>query len=85
MKTITILSKTTCGPCQALKQFIKTLPENKQKMFTIIDDTTINMNKLIDMVKSYDSNGFPTIILKDNGKEEVIIGLNLPKIKEFIA
>lgn len=80
-----MLSKTTCGPCQGLKQFIKTLPKDKQSMFTIIDDTTIDMNKLIDMVKSYNSNAFPTLILNDNGKEEVVIGANLNKIKDFIA
>lgn len=88
MKSITIISKTSCPPCKTLKEFIKMLPEDKQNMFTILDDTNTDMEDIYNMLTSYKSSSFPTLIFKTEDKETVLTGFGSfvsDTIKEFVA
>ena len=64
---ITIYSKRTCGPCQALKQFINSLDVECQSKVTIISDETVTLNELYKYMLEIGSNSFPTIVF-DSGR-----------------
>lgn len=65
MKKITIISKQSCAPCQALKEMLKTLPENINENIDVIDDTNTEIKDIYNMMDFYGSYSFPTIILHD--------------------
>ena len=71
MKEIVIISKANCAPCVALKQFVSTLPECSQEKVSIMDDENSSEEDRYNIIQSYGLFGFPTIIHREAGKDDV--------------
>ena len=71
MKEIVIISKENCAPCVALKQFVTTLPECSQEKVSIMDDENSSEEDRYNIIQSYGLFGFPTIIHREEGKDDL--------------
>ena len=74
MNKLLILSKKSCGPCQALKNFINTLDEKCRENITIISDETVTLNELYDEMKKIESYSFPTLLFNNGDTTRIING-----------
>jgi len=82
MNTVLIISKKSCGPCTALMNQIRSLSQEIQEKISVLDESTSSLSELVDIANSYDSSGFPTIVLKrDDNPERVITGFGLKTLK----
>lgn len=74
MNKLLILSKKSCGPCQALKQFISTLNDECQENVQIISDETVTLNELYEEMKKIESYSFPTLVLTTDNSSKIVNG-----------
>ncbi len=74
MNKLVILSKKSCGPCQALKTFISTLNEECQANVEIISDETVTLNELYEEMKKIESYSFPTLLFHSNDSTKTVNG-----------
>lgn len=81
MNKLLIISKPNCAPCTALKTFILSLPEECQEKVTRLDESTSSQEDLHNILKSYGSYGFPTLILQSDEKERVVTGFGKQTIE----
>lgn len=78
--SILIISKPNCGPCKALKSFIGTLDMSCQNHISVLDEKTSTMDELHNILDSYGSYGFPTLILQSSGGDRVITGFGMQTV-----
>jgi hypothetical protein len=74
MNKLLILSKKSCGPCQALKMFINTLNDECQEKVKIISDETVTLNELYEEMKKVESYAFPTLVLISDDSSKIVNG-----------
>lgn len=88
MKEIVIISKANCAPCVALKQFVSTLPECMQEKVSIMDEENSSEEDRYNIIQSYGLFGFPTIIKREEGLEDIAQAgfgpSNLQEIKAYL-
>lgn len=75
MNIVLIITKKTCFPCKQLTDFVNELDDKCKEKILTLNETTSSLKDLNLIIDSYDSNGFPTIILKGE-TERVITGFN---------
>jgi hypothetical protein len=72
---LTVITKTSCKVSRGLLEFLDTLPQVKQENIYVLDNTTSSLMDLYNIIDSYDTYGFPTLILHD-ANERVITGFS---------
>ncbi|MBI3335146.1 MAG: glutaredoxin family protein [Candidatus Portnoybacteria bacterium] len=79
-KSVAIYTTPTCVWCKATKEFFA---ENKVSYteYNVAGDQA----KVQEMVQKSGQMGVPVIVISDeNGKEEVVVGFNKPRLKELL-
>lgn len=88
MKELVIISKANCAPCVALKQFVASLPEVCQTKISIMDDENSSEDDRYNIVQSYGLFAFPTLIYREESKEDIAEAgfgpASLNKIKQYL-
>ena len=80
MTTVTIYTTPTCTYCRATKEFFK-----KHNVEFREVDAAADRNAALMIVEKTNQMGVPvTIIIKD-GKEEVVLGFDQPKLAEILG
>lgn len=79
-KNITVYTRLTCGPCNALKTYLK----NKGINYNEIDvDQTPSAQNLIQQLSGYSMVPL-TVITKEDDSQEIVTGFNLSKLTSAI-
>lgn len=80
-KSITIYSTPTCVYCRAAKDFFK------EHNITYTEyNVAADSERVKEMVEKSGQMGVPVIVITDeDGKEEVVIGFNKPKLEELLS
>lgn len=75
MANVTIYTTPTCGYCKATKEFFK---EHNVEYSEI--DVATDQDKAREMVEKSGQMGVPVIVVESEGKEELIVGFDQPKL-----
>jgi len=78
-KTVTVYSTTTCGYCQAAKDFLKANNVEYNEV-----DVGANQDKAREMIEKSGQMGVPVIIIDDNSNEEIIIGFDQNRLTQSL-
>lgn len=79
-KTVTVYTRTTCAPCQALKRFLSNKGVAYQEVN--VDANPAEMDTVIKL------SGFqmvPCTVVADGGAQRVIAGYNLASLNSALA
>ena len=80
MQEVTIYSTPTCPYCQMAKKFFK----EKGVEYNEID-VADDEKKAHEMIEKSGQMGVPVIVVKMDGKEEVMVGFDQPKLMELLG
>jgi glutaredoxin-like YruB-family protein len=77
---VTIYSTPTCAYCKAAKQFFT----EKNIAYTEID-VAAKPDEAQKMIEKSGQMGVPVIIVEKDGKEEIIVGFDKPKLVQLLG
>lgn len=81
MKSIIIYSTPTCVYCRAAKEFFK-----EHAIAYTEYNVAADSERVKEMVEKSGQMGVPIIIITgEDGKEEIVVGFNKPRLKELLG
>lgn len=80
MANVTIYTTPTCTYCKAVKQFFA---ENNVEYKEI--DAAADRKAAQEIIEKTGQMGVPVIIIDKDGKEEIVVGFDQPKLAKFLG
>lgn len=78
MNKLTVIVKASCAASKKLMNYLESLSDECKNFIGVLDEQTSSMSDLYKILDSYDTTGFPTIILHGkqsiDGSEAIISG-----------
>jgi len=80
MANVTIYTTKTCGYCRAAKQFLQ-----EHNIEYTEFDAGEDRDKAREMIEKSGQMGVPVIIVENDGKEDLIVGFDQPRLKAALS